>query len=87
MPEEMTCPQCQSVMSPHYLGEVTVQRCTSCEGVFLSHADLGHLIEGENDYHRDTGPMTQPMPRITADMPVPQPARPTSRAYIETLFH
>jgi hypothetical protein len=31
--------------------------------------------------------MTQPMPRITADMPVPQPPPPTSRAYIETLFH
>ena len=32
------------------------------------------------------GPKTQPLPRITADMTMPPPSRPVSRAYIETLF-
>jgi Zn-finger nucleic acid-binding protein len=83
---EMTCPQCQSAMAPRFLGDVTVHQCSSCRGVFLEHADLGNLIEAENDWHRDTGYTTQPLPRITPDMTVPPPSRPTARSYIETLF-
>ncbi|QWZ09793.1 zf-TFIIB domain-containing protein [Nocardioides panacis] len=83
---EMTCPQCQSPMSARTLGDVTVHQCTSCEGVFLERADLGNLIEAENDWHRDSGPKTMPLPRITADMTVPPPSRPVTRAYIESLF-
>ena len=89
----MTCPQCQSAMSPRFLGDVTIHQCSSCQGVFLDRAavrdraELGNLIEAENDWHRDTGHKTQPLPRITPDMVVPPPpSRPTSRAYIETLF-
>jgi uncharacterized protein len=84
--EEMTCPQCQSTMTQRPQGEVTVHQCSSCEGVFLERADLGNLIEAENDWHRDSGPKTQPLPRITRDMPMPPPSPPASRAYIETLF-
>jgi Zn-finger nucleic acid-binding protein len=89
MPEdpEMICPQCQSAMATRYLADVTVHQCTSCQGVFLERADLGNLIEAENDWHRDSGPKTQPLPRITADMTMPPPPRrAVSRAYIETLF-
>jgi len=84
----MTCPQCGSPMADRFLGDVTVHQCTSCQGVFLERADLGNLIDAENDYHRDSGgPMTQPLPRITAEMTAPPPApRPVTRAYIETLF-
>jgi Zn-finger nucleic acid-binding protein len=84
--EEMTCPQCQSTMSPSHHGTVTVHQCSSCEGVFLERADLANLIEAENDWHRDSGPKTQPLPRITADMTGPPTSRPVSRSYIETLF-
>jgi Zn-finger nucleic acid-binding protein len=73
-------------MSARPLGDVTVHQCTSCEGVFLERADLGSLIEAENDWHRDSGPTTMPLPRITADMTVPPPSRPVTRAYIESLF-
>ncbi len=83
---EMTCPQCQSAMAPRYLGNVTVHQCSSCQGVFLERADLGNLIEAENDWHRDSGPKTMPLPRITADMTAPPPSRPVTRAYVETLF-
>jgi Zn-finger nucleic acid-binding protein len=86
MPEEMTCPQCQSTMSPHDLGDVTVHRCSSCRGIFLERADLGNLVEAENDWHRSSGPRTQPMPRISADMEVPPPSRPGDESYIGTLF-
>jgi Zn-finger nucleic acid-binding protein len=83
----MTCPQCGTEMSERYLGDVTVHQCSSCQGVFLERAELAHLVEAENDWHRDTGgPLTQPLPRITADMTAPPPSRPTARAYIETLF-
>ena len=84
---EMTCPQCQSTMGTRYFGDVTVHQCTSCQGVFLERADLGNLIEAENDWHRDSGPLTQPLPRITSDMTVPPPsARISARSYIEVLF-
>lgn len=84
--EETTCPKCQSTMSPRFLGDVTVQQCSSCRGVFLDRADLGKLVEAENDWHRDTGPKTQPLPRITAGMAAPPPSRPVTRSYIESLF-
>jgi Zn-finger nucleic acid-binding protein len=84
---DMTCPRCQSPMSPRYLGTVTAHQCSSCQGVFLERADLGNLIEAENDWHRDSGPKTQPLPRISADMTMPPPSSgPVTRAYIETLF-
>ena len=84
--EDMTCPQCQSTMSDRALGDVTVHQCSSCQGIFLARADLGSLIEAENDWHRDSGPTTMPLPRITADMTAPPPSPPVTRAYIETLF-
>ena len=82
----MSCPQCQSTMSERSLGDVTIHQCTSCRGVFLARADLGNLIEAENDWHRDSGPKTQPLPRITVDMAAPPPSRQVARSYIETLF-
>ena len=54
--------------------------------VFLDRADLADLVEAENDWHRHTGPLTEPLPRITADMTAPPPSRPKARSYIETLF-
>ena len=88
MPEEMTCPQCQSPMSDRFLGDVTVHQCSSCQGVFLERADLGNLIDAENDWHSsNASSLTQPMPRITSDMTAPPPvAASSSRAYVETLF-
>ena len=83
---EMTCPQCQAEMHERTAGDVTVHQCGGCRGVFLERADLGALVEAETDFHRDSGPKTQPMPRITADMEVPPPAKPAARSYIESLF-
>lgn len=84
--EPMTCPKCQSSMAERTVGDVTFHQCPSCHGLFLDRADRGALIEGENDWHRDTGPKTQPLPRITEDMVAPPPGRPRARAYLETLF-
>jgi Zn-finger nucleic acid-binding protein len=84
--DEMTCPQCQSSMASRSAGEVTVHQCSSCSGIFLARTDLGGLVEAENDWHRDSGPTTRPIPRITEDMVVPPPSPPGARSYIETLF-
>lgn len=85
--EDMICPKCQSTMGARSVGEVTVHQCSSCSGIFLERADLWNLTEAENDWHTDSGPTTQPLPRISADMTAP-PVPPTasSRSYIETLF-
>jgi Zn-finger nucleic acid-binding protein len=73
-------------MAARYLGDVTVHQCSGCQGVFLERADLGILIEAENDWHRNAGQHTAPMPRITADMTAPPSMGKQSRAWVETLF-
>ena len=85
--DEMTCPKCESAMSTRRLGDVAVSQCSSCRGLFLDRADLGALVEAENDWHRDqSGYHTEPLPRITAEMTAPPPSKPRARSYIETLF-
>lgn len=84
--DEMTCPKCGSEMAARSLGDVEIARCASCSGIFLERADLGTLSEAENDWHRNSGPHTEPLPKITAEMTVPPPSRPRARSYIETLF-
>ena len=84
--DEMTCPQCQSPMEQHTIGDVSVSQCSSCAGIFLPRAGLGALIEAENDWHRHSGHKTEPIPRITAEMTAPPAAPPRVRAYVETLF-
>lgn len=82
----MTCPGCQGEMTIRSQIGYDVAVCGQCEGIFLRRADLGSLIEAETDWHSRTGPMTQPMPRITSDMAAPPPAQPSARAFVETLF-
>ncbi len=83
---EMTCPRCQETMRGRQHGEVEVARCSGCNGIFLERADLAALIEAENDWHRPSGPHTEPLPRITADMKAPPPSPRRARSFIETLF-
>lgn len=82
------CPQCGSTMQPHERGGITVTQCTGCEGIFLARAQLGLLIEQENDWHVSSGPGTQPIPRIVPGMPPPPqysaPRQP--RSYLDELF-
>lgn len=82
----MTCPKCQGPMARREIGGAAVAKCSSCAGIFLERADLGALSEAENDWHAGTAPMTQAMPRITADMTAPPPSRPRARSYVESLF-
>jgi uncharacterized protein len=74
-------------MQSKRIGEVEVARCTSCSGIFLERADLGNLVEAENDWHAGVGAYhTEPLPRITEDMTAPPPSKPRARSFIETLF-
>lgn len=82
----MTCPQCGGPMTARVFGHATVHRCGGCSGVFLGRADLGALVEAENDWHAHQSANTAALPRITADMTAPPKLPPRSRAYIETLF-
>jgi Zn-finger nucleic acid-binding protein len=85
--DEMTCPKCGSQMETRTFGSAEIARCPSCNGIFLERADLGNLIEAENDWHRNAGiHHTEPLPRITAEMTAPPPSKPRARAFIETLF-
>jgi Zn-finger nucleic acid-binding protein len=75
-------------MAEHVRGGVTVMQCVTCQGVFLPHADLGLLVEQENEWHVASGPTTQPIPRILPGMTAPPdypPAR-QARSYIDELF-
>ena len=82
----MTCPRCGTAMVSRALADGQVSQCPDGHGVFLSRADLGTLIEAENDWHRNASQHTAPMPKITADMQAPPPGRPPARAWVETLF-
>ena len=83
--DEMTCPKCAGTMAARSHGRVTVQQCESCEGVFLDRADLGSLVEGENDWHAHRSTDTAQLPRITPDMVAPAP-RAKARSYVDSLF-
>jgi uncharacterized protein len=84
--DEMTCPKCQGTMASRQVGDATVASCSSCNGIFLEKADVGALSEAENDWHLSSGPRTEPLPRITADMAPPPPGRPRARSFVESLF-
>ena len=82
----LDCPVCGTAMTSHLLGDAAVNSCPDGHGVFLRRADLGSLVESEQDWHRHAGQHTMPMPRITADMTAPPAGRTQSRAWVETLF-
>ena len=84
--ETLSCPRCGNEMDQRLLGQATVSQCPEGHGVFLSRADLGSLVESENDWHRNAGQHTAPMPKITADMTAPPSMGKQSRAWVETLF-
>lgn len=67
-------------------GGGAVHACADGHGVFLRRADLGALVEAEQDWHRHAGQHTMPVPRITAEMTAPPGGRTQSRAWVETLF-
>jgi uncharacterized protein len=71
-------------MGERTAGEVTVLACGSCGGVFLDRAELGRLVEAENDWHSQRSTDTAQLPRITPDMPPPRPSR--ARSYLDSLF-
>jgi Zn-finger nucleic acid-binding protein len=75
-------------MNHQVRGGVGLQQCTSCEGIFLARADLGILIEQENEWHVSSGPSTQPIPRISAGMTPPPEYTATRqpRSFIDELF-
>jgi hypothetical protein len=73
-------------MTERSYGDVTVQRCGSCSGLFLDKADLGALVEAENDWHRNQSADTATLPRITDLSSPPPTTTPRSRAFVEALF-
>jgi Zn-finger nucleic acid-binding protein len=83
--DEMTCPKCDGTMVERSHGRVRVRRCESCQGLFLDRAELGRLIEAENDWHSHRSADTSRLPRITPDMTAPPPPS-RARSYIDGLF-
>ena len=83
--EATTCPKCDGSMTERSLGRVRVLQCGSCQGVFLDRADLGSIIEAENDWHAHRSADTAQLPRITSDMKAPPPVA-KARSYVDALF-
>jgi Zn-finger nucleic acid-binding protein len=63
-----------------------VNQCPEGHGVFLERSELAALADAESGWHREDGYQTAPLPRITADMTAPPPARARASAWVETLF-
>ena len=83
--DQMTCPKCAGIMAERSHGPARYHQCESCRGVFLGVAELGGLIEGENDWHAHRSADTSRLPRITADMTSPPPPM-RARSYLDGLF-
>ena len=81
-----TAPCAERPWTSRALGDGEVNACPEGHGVFLRRADLGSLVESEQDWHRHAGQHTMPMPRITADMTAPPTAKAPAKAWVETLF-
>ncbi len=86
--DSMICPQCGAEMVARQRGGIPLAQCSGCEGIFLTRAELGLLIEEENEWHVSSGPATQPIPRILPGMTAPPmyPATSRARSYIDELF-
>ena len=82
----MSCPACDGTMHERTYAHATIHRCDSCDGMFLARADLGALVEAENDWHAHQSANTAALPRITPDMAAPPSGPAPSRAFVETLF-
>ena len=81
----MTCPKCDGTMAERSHGRVRVRQCDSCQGVFLDRAELGNLIEAENDWHSNRSADTAQLPRITSEMTsAPRPTK--ARSFVDGLF-
>lgn len=83
----LSCPKCGTDMESRPIASGEVNQCPEGHGVFLSRAELGALVESENDWHRNASQHTAPMPRITADMTAPPAGKVAARAWVETLFN
>ena len=82
----LDCPVCGTTMDARAVGDGAVSTCPDGHGVFLRRADLGSLVQSEQDWHRHAGQHTMPMPKITADMTAPPTAKAPAQAWVETLF-
>lgn len=69
-------------------GGASTLQCPKCQGLFLRGGDRGLLVELENEWHLSSGPTTQPIPRISADMAAPAPTAhvPEARSFLDELF-
>lgn len=86
--DSVPCPLCGAQMTTRQRLGLSLLQCQGCQSLLLQRQDLGLLIEQENDWHVHSGPSTQPLPRITADMVAPAskvPAR-DARSFVDALF-
>lgn len=85
--ETLACPLCGVEMEERRLVRTRVHRCPAGHGVFLARADLGDLIDAENDWHRSADSHhTAPLPRITPDMVAPPAVVRRPPAWVASLF-
>lgn len=52
----LMCPKCQSPMRSYERSGVTVDQCTSCQGIFLDRGELERLIAAEDTHYTGGGP-------------------------------
>ena len=55
MPDDLTCPKCQSPMRSYERNGVTIDQCTGCRGVFLDRGELERLMDAEGSWYEGRG--------------------------------
>ncbi len=73
----MHCPKCGQKLSPEKCGEVEIDVCPSCKGVWLDQGELGTIIQNADTFfhkcfrllrgHANKSPHMQPKNSSNAD--------------------
>lgn len=52
----LICPKCQSPMRGYERSGITVDQCSSCQGIFLDRGELERLIQAEDVHYSGGAP-------------------------------
>jgi Zn-finger nucleic acid-binding protein len=71
---ELPCPVCDLPMPPHVVGDVGINECRECNGVWVSGGDFDRLVARAMELRGNAGalPGASPAPRVTGANPLRQ---------------
>lgn len=84
----LMCPKCQAEMRQYERSGITVDQCSSCQGLFLDRGELERLMEAETAYYGRPAAAAAPAPTYAPPPPQGYPAQgyPAQGGFLGGLF-